>query len=438
MTTLEYAQAYRKLGWSVIPIRPKDKLPLIKWGEFQKRIATEEEIKGWLLKWPDANIAVVTGKISNLVVMDFDSYKALYEFQATFTTLPQTIVSITGRASGEGRQHFFSYPEGLNIKNKTSLIADMDIRAEGGFVVVAPSQHKSGNSYKWGDIDPVEMGLDDLCELPNEAIKAFKSNNKKNNAENWINELLLGVSSGKRDDAACKVAGWLLNRNQGNVEMVWGAMLQWNQRNSPPLDEKQLRKVLDSISAREGTNSFNEITGITIDYLEILKYPDGLKEYRLNIKGIDSAITMTPGDVQSPARFELKMLELTDHLPAMPRKLEAWRKIINPLLDEATRVDVSEDETELATLNELISGELDRRGNNPDDPGSVIRQVCVSVNGVIYIKLSTLMRNAETTSLKRMSRKSIAGYLRLLGFKQKPGPKDFGNGVSHRVWFRKK
>ena len=62
----------KNLGWSIIPIKTKTKLPLVSWKEFQTRRPTEEEIKTWWLQYPDAGIAVVTGKISNLIIVDID------------------------------------------------------------------------------------------------------------------------------------------------------------------------------------------------------------------------------------------------------------------------------------------------------------------------------------------------------------------------------
>ena len=61
---------------SVIPVA-RDKRPLVKWEEFQKRRPTEEEVESWWTRWPDANIAIVTGRISGLVVVDADGAAGL-------------------------------------------------------------------------------------------------------------------------------------------------------------------------------------------------------------------------------------------------------------------------------------------------------------------------------------------------------------------------
>jgi len=56
---------YLTRGISVIPVG-FDKRPLIKWAEFQERRATVEEVETWWKNWPDAQIGIVTGKISSL------------------------------------------------------------------------------------------------------------------------------------------------------------------------------------------------------------------------------------------------------------------------------------------------------------------------------------------------------------------------------------
>jgi hypothetical protein len=50
--------------YSVIPVRG-DKIPYIKWEKYQNERATEEEVRGWWKKWPDAMIGIITGKISD-------------------------------------------------------------------------------------------------------------------------------------------------------------------------------------------------------------------------------------------------------------------------------------------------------------------------------------------------------------------------------------
>ncbi|UCG97888.1 MAG: bifunctional DNA primase/polymerase, partial [Burkholderiales bacterium] len=64
------ALAYAARGWSPIPVEARGKRPLVPWLEFQQRIATADEIDDWFRRWPDANVGLVTGRVSGLVVVD--------------------------------------------------------------------------------------------------------------------------------------------------------------------------------------------------------------------------------------------------------------------------------------------------------------------------------------------------------------------------------
>src|SRR5438105_14952300 len=92
MTNLEIALEYHHHGWSIIPIKPGEKTPLIpSWLEFQKRQPSIEEITEWFEKWPDANVAIIVGKISGLVVIDIDDLvegeKSFRQYFGNITTL---------------------------------------------------------------------------------------------------------------------------------------------------------------------------------------------------------------------------------------------------------------------------------------------------------------------------------------------------------------
>ena len=66
------ALEYHHLGWSVIPLRPGEKVPMLTWQKFQDCLADDDEIRGWFKRWPEANIGIVTGPVSGLVVLDID------------------------------------------------------------------------------------------------------------------------------------------------------------------------------------------------------------------------------------------------------------------------------------------------------------------------------------------------------------------------------
>jgi len=98
---LNHALEYQNMGLSVIPIGPEKK-PLIKWAEFQRRMATAEEIKQWWHQWPSAMVGLVTGQISRLFVVDCDTEEG---FQAVQGLIPDSLELPTAQ-DAKGRVAF--------------------------------------------------------------------------------------------------------------------------------------------------------------------------------------------------------------------------------------------------------------------------------------------------------------------------------------------
>ncbi|MBS0374817.1 MAG: bifunctional DNA primase/polymerase [Proteobacteria bacterium] len=146
---LEAAIAYRRRGWSVIPVEPRAKRPLLAWRAFQARLATEAEIDAWYRHHPEANVAIVTGRLSGLVVLDVDprhgGEASLAALEAAHGPLPATLESLTG---GGGRHLYFRHPGG-RCPNRVGLEPGLDLRGDGGCIVAPPSIHPSGRAYAW-------------------------------------------------------------------------------------------------------------------------------------------------------------------------------------------------------------------------------------------------------------------------------------------------
>ena len=82
MTTLEHARRLRALGLAVIPVPRADgrtfdgKVPAVAWREYQQRLPTDQELVTWFADNRATNYAIVTGAVSDLVVVDCDSPEA--------------------------------------------------------------------------------------------------------------------------------------------------------------------------------------------------------------------------------------------------------------------------------------------------------------------------------------------------------------------------
>ena len=299
MSNKDIALQYQKMGLSVIPLKspsmvssglpPKQfirecKIPLVSWKEFQTRHPTVEEVTEWFNKWPEANIGIVTGKISNLVVFDLDSDHAVQyaNDEGGFTNTPKV-------KTGKGYHFYMKYP-GFEVRNDVRKDLDIDIRADGGYVVAPPSIHGSGNHYQWEDcssildIEPTPCEpwmidyLKDITKNSSKSVKkeppkpsksadtASKSKAKGDYAEILIN----GAVEGMRNHTATKLIGHLLNK--GNDEaVVWELVRQWNVgKNKPSLDETELRKSFDSIKKLHDKDGKKEPEKKDIDVKQFL------------------------------------------------------------------------------------------------------------------------------------------------------------------------
>ena len=107
---MKAALDYGHLGWSVIPIEPRGKRPLVRWQIYQHRLPDATEVAKCYQSWPDANIAVVTGIVSGVVVLDLDprhgADASLQELERKHGSITETVEARTG---GGGR-HLYTSP----------------------------------------------------------------------------------------------------------------------------------------------------------------------------------------------------------------------------------------------------------------------------------------------------------------------------------------
>jgi len=148
-----------ELDFSVIPVTQKEKKPFVRWQEYQDRIASEDEINSWWDRYPEANVAIVTGKISNLIAIDVDSEEGLLWLKKNYSE----DTGVYGRTA-RGYHALYRHP-GMPVQNSQRLYPGIDVRGDGGYIVAYPSIHISGHQYKW-EYTPGLDGWNDLIEYP--------------------------------------------------------------------------------------------------------------------------------------------------------------------------------------------------------------------------------------------------------------------------------
>jgi hypothetical protein len=244
------ALACMRLGWSVIPIRPRDKRPIIRWQRYQSIRADARQLEEWFGRGAYANLGIVTGAISRLLVLDIDPMHggsdSLERLEQAHGRLARTVEATTG--SG-GRHLYFAHPGGI-VRNRVGLANGIDVRGDGGYVVAPPSVHPNGQHYSWranrnpDDVEPAAVPGWLVELLIDERIHAGHP------VHYWRGLARDGVGEGERNNTIASFTGHLLWHGV-DPEVALELMLSWNRvRCRPPLPDDEVVRTVESIVHR--------------------------------------------------------------------------------------------------------------------------------------------------------------------------------------------
>jgi len=254
-TVLQHVLQYAKRGWPVLPLhnisngagecscgnaecQSQGKHPRTARG-LKDASMDETVITGWFAEWPMANIGIVTGEASGLVVLDVDpgGEDSLAKLEEQHGALPDTVQSLTGR----GRHLLFKHP-GFPIKNKVAVAPGVDVRGDGGYVVAPPSLHASGKLYAWelahhpDEIEPAVM--------PQWLIALCNGADTKHSAAPPAGDK---IKAGSRNATLLSLAGTMRRRGM-SAEAIRAALEAENvSKCEPPLPASEVRQIAQSI-----------------------------------------------------------------------------------------------------------------------------------------------------------------------------------------------
>lgn len=242
--TLELALRYAAMGWHVFPCHSvkadgsctcgddkctdSGKHPRTKQG-LKDASCDKAQIEKWFgPKAPLSNIGIVTGEISNLTVLDIDIGTGKFGAESWATIIqehgePETLRCTTG---GGGIHLFFLYNSALKTASNV-LGRNIDCRNDRGYVVAAPSRHRSGGVYEW-----MNWGVP-LLPLP-----VHLSVRKENRGRPRKDDVCLGkygleqvramlecVPAGDRD--LWRYVGIILGRTFNRSDEAWACYVNW-------------------------------------------------------------------------------------------------------------------------------------------------------------------------------------------------------------------
>lgn len=248
------------LSYSVIPVG-KEKKPLVKWEQFQKRIASEDEIKAWWQRWPDANVGIVTGLISGIAVIDIDEPELARPVLDEL--MPDSLVCPVVSTPSGGKHWYFSCTSS-EIVNNAKIVPGADLRANGGYVVAPPSINGNGKGWKWvQDLKPSKIALP---YLPDAYLKYIYNNIKNIYSINSIKggdikggekvkrnpestNVYKMFIDGRRDEDIFHVANCLLKGRMPEVEVAQ-VLEKLALSCTPPFDLREIPAKIESAKKR--------------------------------------------------------------------------------------------------------------------------------------------------------------------------------------------
>lgn len=237
-----FERAYMRFGWAIFPVKSGDKTPATTHGCHDATI--DSEVFQKLCKGPH-NDGLATGLVSGVWVLDVDvrhgGDKSLHQLINQYGSLPFTVQS---RTQSGGQHIFFKWDPSHPLSNRANVMPGLDVRADGGYVVVPPSVGSQG-VYEW-IVPPIRNEIANAPEWLYELLETGQSPDKKD-----LSHLAKGVGDGARNVSMTQLLGVILGRGI-DIELAWALAVSYNTTHvTPPLDEDELLTTFESIASRE-------------------------------------------------------------------------------------------------------------------------------------------------------------------------------------------
>lgn len=231
-TVKEQIENYLDLGFSVIPLKPKSKLPLIRWKTF---ILPKKAVYRYVDR--GCNWAIKGGQIAPnrfVYFLDLDDKQTLPKI---FKDIPASAPIVS---TSRGIHVWLCW----NQEVKTRRIEGIEIRGSGAFVVVPPSVHPSGHVYTF--LKPLRMPpiMDPSVFIPAPPEPSTETRSSWGTEDPYAWEgNYAGVAQGRRHDRLMQIIGALHAKGKSEMEVL-SIVMDWRKRCKPPLSAEEVRVTL--------------------------------------------------------------------------------------------------------------------------------------------------------------------------------------------------
>lgn len=322
---LDFALFYASKGWRVLPVKPKSKLPAVTdWPN--KATIEPNQLNEWFGNGSDYNIGLLMGEKSGIFALDVDprhgGEETLLSLIADNGALPHTVEAQTG---GGGSHIIFKHP-GYQINNSANKLGPgLDIKADRGYILVAPSIHdRTGKQYEWElSSKPSQVSM---SAAPSWLLKMITDNGHKVEVSEITEPK--AISSGARNDTLASMAG-AMRRKGFEADEIFSALSKHNQKYcSPPLPDDEIKIISNSVSRYAPAptltnNTFNQEITIS-DPATAYQINQEFNELLNNLEG-RSIPTFIPAMDHSLGGLERQTLTMLAARPSMGKTTLAWQ-----------------------------------------------------------------------------------------------------------------
>ena len=263
------ALAYAQRGWAVLPLHNpnehgacscgvpkcpspgKHPIPALVKNGLLGASADPAQVARWWSQRPEANIGIVCGAVSGLLVIDVDGPEGedtLALLESELGPLPETVEALTGK----GRHLYFKHPGGNVRPSAGKLGLRLDIRSDNSYVVGPESLHYTGRRYMW----EATHGPEDvpLAELPERWAQRLREDKPRSPQKEQPDV----IPDGERNARLTSMAG-ALRRQGADADAILAALLIANEKQcSPPLDTGEVERIAHSIARYEPAADIRE------------------------------------------------------------------------------------------------------------------------------------------------------------------------------------
>jgi len=233
-------------GLAVFPCQPRGKQPACD-GGLHAATTDPERINRWWQAFPELNIGIATGAVSDIFVLNIDGEDgegSLLKLEGEHGALPPTVEAITGK----GRHCYFRVGKHRIANSVGQLGAGLDVRGDGGYVIAPPSVHPNGRPYCW-NVDTTR----DFAAAPDwltTIIRTAKCGNGKigKPLEHWHSVLTEPIANGQRNATLASIAGKLVHCGLRDAVLLYDVVECVNlARCEQPLPPTEVETIVISV-----------------------------------------------------------------------------------------------------------------------------------------------------------------------------------------------